>query len=42
MTTGVDGTPLVYGKADNGFRNLDYIAWGDPAAIRNLSQFQRP
>ena len=42
MTTGDDGTPLVYGKADHGFRNLDYIAWGDPAAIRDLSQFARP
>lgn len=39
MTTSADGAPLVYGKADRGFRNADYIAWGDPALIRDLSEF---
>jgi 3'(2'), 5'-bisphosphate nucleotidase len=25
-----DGGPFVYGKAEQGFRNGDFIAWGDP------------
>ena len=39
MTTAIDGTPLVYGKAAQGFLNPDYIAWGDPAAVRDLGEF---
>ncbi len=39
MTTSADGAPLLYGKADRGFLNADYIAWGDPAIIENLSEF---
>ncbi len=39
MTTSADGAALVYGKADLGFRNADYIAWGDPSIIRDLSEF---
>jgi hypothetical protein len=42
MTTAIDGTPLVYGKADQGFLNPDYIAWGDRAAVQDLCEFGRP
>ncbi len=42
MTTGLDGKPLLYGKADVGFRNTGYIAWGDQAIIRDLSEFSAP
>jgi len=42
MTTAIDGTALVYGKAGQGFLNPNYIAWGDPIAIRNLCEFDSP
>lgn len=42
MTTSADGAPLQYGKAGLGFRNADYIAWGDPEIIRDLSEFAAP
>ena len=42
MTTAIDGTPLVYGKAAQGFLNRDYIAWGDPDAVRDLREFSAP
>ena len=42
MTTSADGAPLQYGKAEQGFRNADYVAWGDPAIIRDLSEFAAP
>ncbi len=42
LTTAIDGTALAYGKAGQGFRNADYIAWGDPAALRDLSEFRAP
>ncbi len=40
VTTAIDGTALAYGKAAQGFRNADYIAWGDPAVMCDLSEFQ--
>jgi 3'(2'), 5'-bisphosphate nucleotidase len=32
--TAVDGSPLRYGQASEGFRMRGFIAWGDPAAAR--------
>ena len=40
MTAAIDGTPLLYGKAAQGFRNPNYIAWGDTSALRDLSEFE--
>jgi hypothetical protein len=28
--TELDGTPFVYGKADKGFLNPGFVAWGTP------------
>ena len=39
MTVTADGAPLTYGKIEAGFRNRGFIAWGDPAAMRDLSEF---
>ena len=36
ITLGLDGAPLHYGKAAEGFRNTGFVAWGDPAAARPL------
>ena len=42
VTTAIDGTPLIYGKAAQGFRNPNYIAWGDLATVRDLREFSAP
>ena len=42
MTTAIDGTPLTYGKAAQGFLNPNYVAWGDLATVRDLSEFSAP
>ncbi len=39
LTVTTDGAPLTYGKVEEGFRNRGFIAWGDPAAMRDLSDF---
>jgi len=39
VTVTADGAQLTYGKAESGFRNRGFIAWGDPAAQRDLSEF---
>ena len=36
ITLGPDGVPLQYGKADLGFRNLGFVAWGDRRAVLPL------
>ncbi len=28
-----DGAPFRYGKAEAGYRNGAFVAWGDPAAV---------
>ena len=39
LTVTADGAPLTYGKVEAGFRNRGFIAWGDPAGMRDLSEF---
>ena len=39
VTVTADGAPLTYGKVEEGLRNPGFIAWGDPAAMRDLSGF---
>ena len=39
LTVTADGAPLTYGKVTEGLRNRGFIAWGDPAAMRDLSGF---
>ena len=39
LTVTADGAPLTYGKVEAGFRNRGFIAWGDRAAMRDLSEF---
>jgi 3'(2'), 5'-bisphosphate nucleotidase len=35
--TELDGAPFVYGKADKGFRNPGFVAWGTPEPFSNTS-----
>jgi 3'(2'),5'-bisphosphate nucleotidase len=40
MTAAIDGAALMYGKAGEGFRNPNYVAWGDRSVLRDLSEFE--
>jgi 3'(2'),5'-bisphosphate nucleotidase len=42
VTATIAGAALLYGKVAQGFRNHDYIAWGDASALRDLSEFASP
>lgn len=43
--TGLDGAPLVYGKAETGYRNRAFVAWGRPepedTILATLRQVER-
>jgi 3'(2'),5'-bisphosphate nucleotidase len=41
IVLGEDGARLRYGKAETNFRNGPFVAWGDPAAIRDTPSILR-